>query len=389
MHPPATSAYSNSGERTRLPVLAGYVPVIDGLRAVSIAFVLLSHYSMFDQTASWLYSFGTSLGELGVSIFFVISGYLITGLLLREEDCNGRIDLPRFYGRRFLRIFPAAYTFILVILILSVAGIITVAPHTYLASLLYIRNFVGNGHETAHLWSLAVEEQFYLLWPTALVFLRPSKRLRIASLAVCLILAWRTFLVLGSHLRYGAVYERTDVRLDTILVGCILALLVRNKCFAKWNQYILSNAAVGWAGCLTVALAFWAGNRWPVFASVEWSIIPVGIGLAINCVLQSKDTWVTQLLRLKPVIFLGKLSYSLYLWQQLFLGPVAGKMAPLRSFPLNLAFAFTLALASYYIVEKPALRLKDRRFGVRRADADATRLRAPSAGPLAVAAEGS
>ncbi len=374
--------------RTPRAGLSGYVPAIDGLRAISIGLVLLAHLLMFDQRVQSFYSFGAKAGDIGVSIFFVISGYLITGLLLREEDCNGRIDLGRFYGRRFLRIFPAAYTFLLVILVLAVTGVIVVAPHTYLASLLYIRNMVGRGHETAHLWSLAIEEQFYLLWPTALVLCAPAKRLRMVSLVVCAILPWRIFLVLGSHLPDGAVYRRTDLRVDTVLVGCVLALLVRTEGFAKWNSRLLSHPAVGWMSCFLVALASWLAARWPAFAGVECTIVPLAIGLGINSVLQSTDSWVGKFLRLPPVIFVGKLSYSLYLWQQLFLGPIENKMAPFRVFPINLILVFLFALFSYYLVEKPALRLKDRRFGVRRAGAGTIRECAPASEPLVVAAQG-
>ncbi|HUJ40888.1 MAG TPA: acyltransferase [Candidatus Acidoferrales bacterium] len=372
----------------RLPGLGSYVPAIDGLRAISIAFVLFSHYSLFDQKALSVSSAGMNLGELGVSVFFVISGYLITGLLLREEDCNGRIDLGRFYGRRFLRIIPAAYTFLLVILVLAASGFIEIAPHTYLASLFYFRNLIGRGHETAHLWSLAIEEQFYLLWPTSLVLLAPAKRLRVVSLLILAALPWRIFQVLFCHLPEGVVYERTDLRIDTILFGCMLALLIRTPGFSRWNTRLKASPVLGWAGCLTVVLATWASIHWPAFVAVALSLIPLGITLAVFRVIQSSDSFVGRFLCLRPVVFLGKLSYSLYLWQQLFLGPIEGRLAPLRAFPINIALAFLLALSSYYVVERPALRLKDRRFGVRRGDAVARQVYTPASEPASVAAEG-
>ena len=384
----ATSARGVSGDLTRLPGLGSYVPAIDGLRAISITFVLLSHYSIFDQTTPWLYSFGTSFGELGVSIFFVISGYLITGLLLREEDCNGRIDLARFYGRRFLRIFPAAYTFLLAILLLAVAGIIEVAPHTYVASLLYFRNLVGRGHETAHLWSLAIEEQFYLLWPMALVLCAPAKRLRMAAIVILVALPWRAYQVIFGHLPDGVVYHRTDLRIDTILFGCLLALLLRTPGFAKWNARLLANPAVGWVGCLMVALTSWAAIRWPVFMALECSIVPLGIVMAIHRVVQSSGSWFGKLLCLPPVVFVGKLSYSLYLWQQLFMGPIEGRFAPLRAFPINIVLSFLFALFSYYVVERPALRLKDRRFGVRRTTANTRQVYGSASQVLPLTANG-
>jgi len=293
--------------------------------------------------------------------------------------------LARFYGRRFLRIFPAAYTFLLVILLLAVTGIIEIAPHTYLASIFYFRNLIGRGHETAHLWSLAIEEQFYLLWPTALVLCARAKRLRMVLLVILAALPWRIFQLLFCRLSDGVVYQRTDLRIDTILFGCLLALLIRTPGFARWNTRLLANPAVGWTGCLMVALASWAAIRWPVFAAAECSIVPLGITLAVFRVIQSSDTLIGRFLCVRPVVFLGKLSYSLYLWQQLFLGPIEGRLAPVRTFPINIALAFLFA---FYVVERPALRLKDRRFGVRRTAADTRQVYTPATEPLPVAAEG-
>ena len=142
---------------------SAYVPGLDGIRALAIGLVLFSHSVIFDEFTA-LHAVGNAAGHAGVAVFFVLSGYLITTLLLREEDRTGGISVRLFYLRRSLRLFPALWLYLLVVGAIWLAGGLPQLPwHDFVSSLLYIRNFLGRGHETSHLWSLSIEEQFYLL----------------------------------------------------------------------------------------------------------------------------------------------------------------------------------------------------------------------------------
>lgn len=173
----------------------GYVSGLDGIRAVAVGLVLFSHSVIYDEF-TWLEPIGLGAGYAGVALFFVLSGYLITALLLREEDRTGGISLKLFYLRRSLRLFPALWLYLLIVWMIWRVGLLPHHPwHSFVASLLYIRNLVGQGHETAHLWSLSIEEQFYLLWPLVFVAFPKRNRLRLvlALSGIFGITAWRVY----------------------------------------------------------------------------------------------------------------------------------------------------------------------------------------------------
>jgi peptidoglycan/LPS O-acetylase OafA/YrhL len=216
----------------------GYLPTLDGWRAVAILAVLLDHaveYSSLRQYPK-LVSFAHT-GPNGVSLFFAISGFLICSRLLEEDRAFGQISLRGFYIRRACRILPPALFYLIVIGILSVLGLIVVSPGEWWSSVLFFRNYLpeswisrGWGAYTVHYWSLAVEEHFYLLWPAALVLLGKA-RARWFALALSIAVAgWR---ILDFHKHWldrlipGLLFgSRTDVRLDALLLGCVAALIL-------------------------------------------------------------------------------------------------------------------------------------------------------------------
>src|SRR4029453_9090916 len=165
------------------------IPSLDGLRAISIAFVFFGHlagtrgFPLSTQTGN-----ATGLAELGVHVFFVISGYLITRLLLEEIDRNGRIDLRRFYLRRTLRIFPPYYTLLALLFIADIAGFVGLHRHDVLRAMTYTTNYAPDrSWYVGHTWSLSVEEQFYLLWPAVMLLVRPRKAIVVAAAVVLLV----------------------------------------------------------------------------------------------------------------------------------------------------------------------------------------------------------
>jgi peptidoglycan/LPS O-acetylase OafA/YrhL len=347
--------------RAEAPAPGGYIPVLDGLRAVSIGLVLVGHMLDRERPTSWAVDVGFRISSTGVSVFFVVSGYLITLLLLREERRRGSISLRGFYFRRVLRIFPAFYAYLLVFAALAMSGFIPgVRWYDYVASICYIRNIFGRAQETSHLWSLSLEEQFYLIWPTLMVLVAARRRLGLLAWAFVGFTAWRIFLIATGRTNWWKLYVYPDQRLDTILVGCGLALLLGGERFERLSRSVLER---GWfAAASAVALVVWLVVAWsiPWSGAVEHTTIAVGIVCLVHWLIRRPDSAVSRALRRPPLLFLGRLSYSLYLWQELFLARRTPELDAIRRFPADLILTFACALASYYVVERPFLALKDR-----------------------------
>jgi peptidoglycan/LPS O-acetylase OafA/YrhL len=173
------------------------LPSLDGWRAVAILLVLLSHWwatGGADNIPRWIRPI-TGQGDLGVRIFLVLSGLLITHLLLEENDSYGSIDLRSFYIRRVLRIFPVYFAFLLLLATLSAFGLYYDDVATWIGALTFTRNVIGKGNSaTGHLWSLAVEEQFYFVWPSTMMAAKLGNRPRIAMTALITTVVAVTFL---------------------------------------------------------------------------------------------------------------------------------------------------------------------------------------------------
>jgi peptidoglycan/LPS O-acetylase OafA/YrhL len=354
-------------QATRAPgrPASGYIPVLDGLRAVSIGLVILGHVLFRDQAdlPPPLGALGEQFAWFGVNVFFVISGYLITLLLLREERRYGSISLKDFYARRALRIFPAFYTYLAVVTALVAARVVVdVPPHDLVASALYIRNIFGRAAETRHLWSLSLEEQFYWIWPGVLVLVAARRRLGVLAWAIAGFTAWRAFLIATGRTDFGKLYTRPDQRMDTILVGCGLALLVGGVRFERISRAVLER---GWFAAATLAaLVVWLGwGRAIPYADAVWQTTTAALtALLAHWLMRNADAPGARLLQVPAMLFIGRLSYSLYLWQQMFLCEPTPRLEAIRSFPLDLLLTAAFALASYFWVERPLLALKDRRF---------------------------
>ena len=343
------------GVRSRLPGL-------DGLRAFAVVWVMLLHAG-YQADFPWGLRGFADRGAHGVTVFFVLSGFLITGLLLEEEDRHGRFSLRDFYVRRAFRILPPVLLVLAGLAVVSVFVPLGVSGWDGFACLFFFRNLVEGSYYTEHFWSLAIEEQFYLLWPP-LLFCIPRSRRWVVTAGLCAFApVWRQ-IQMEWHGAQHLNWSRADLLYDALLMGALLALTRRHGGFRRVTRGLASSGSflclLG--GCL-VASALTV----PLPRYLEPGRIPlelVGIAMGIQGVVEGRASWMGRALNWGPVAWLGRISYSLYLWQQIFLAKeplFAG-----QRFPWNLVWVVGLALVSYYGVEQPALRWRARFLARRR-----------------------
>jgi peptidoglycan/LPS O-acetylase OafA/YrhL len=305
-------------------------------------------------------------GHLGVYMFFVLSGYLITYLLRKEWEAHTRISLRNFYARRVLRIFPAFYGYLAVLAFLTAMGTLSIAWTQFLSAGLFAWNYkhiwdhasgAGNWF-LGHLWSLSLEEQFYLLWPVTLLVVGMR---RAAVVPVVLIL----FLPLLRVVTYflwpearGQLPMMVHTSADRLMFGCLLALWDGRPRLERTMQVcrhpVWAILATGFLILVSPALLRHFGGAYnlPIGQTLDGLLI----AFLVAWLLRNSGCFASRLLNSQPLVCIGVLSYSLYLWQQLFLTPLNKSWTGL--FPLNLFCAFGAAALSYYAVELPTLRLR-------------------------------
>jgi peptidoglycan/LPS O-acetylase OafA/YrhL len=337
-----------------------HLPILDGLRAVAVFSVILFHAGL------------PAPGGLGVLMFFVISGFLITWLLLRENATYGEISLKNFYFRRFLRIFPAFYVYAALLIFLSLIFRKHIVWAQAIAALIYVNNYYqalyGDPNTAfSHTWSLGIEEQFYLTWPALFVILRRTKQTLVRLVTALILVAWvyRAALQFLFHVHQGWFYEAFDARFDHLLVGCLLALIlfdsVRNARLARYcsrGDVLLATLAVL---ILSVLLEFRYGSGYR--DSVAFIVDPLLIAVIIPMLIAQRHKAAVRWLETSPIRYIGRISYSLYLYQQLVIEPA---MKFFRWTPLSMRVALAcgavvaVASLSYFGIEQPFQKLKIR-----------------------------
>jgi peptidoglycan/LPS O-acetylase OafA/YrhL len=324
----------STGENWKL----GRRPALDGLRGVAIALVLLAHSQ---------HGFAESSGAVGVTAFFTLSGFLITSGLLEQIDGAGHVSLKRFWSRRVRRLVPALWLYVLATSVLSALGVVgfITSPPVIITTLVYalnwVRAFVAVPESVAITWSLAVEEQFYLLWPLAFLAARRWPRFPIYAAAVGVLVApLLRFAMWGSGGGADRIYYGTQGHMDALLLGCLLAYWVRTRrSLPRWA------APVAWAVLVGCSLA----SRGAFSILALPTLVPLASCALIVWCMSPRAAMTNPAAR-----WLGQRSYGIYLFHY----PLLMIVTPIYGVPVwvTLPAALLVSEVSYRFVEQPFLR---------------------------------
>ena len=352
----------------RSDATAFYRPELDALRCFAFLLVFVTHavpasatvLSRLGPAAPWARA-AVEAGAFGVDLFFCLSAYLITELLLRERRSRGRLDVGAFYARRVLRIWPLYYAALLLAVLLP--GPEMPARHAVAFALL-----VGNWSAAAWgfpaswaapLWSVSIEEQFYLAWPLVVARLDERRLALVALLLLAIASATRVILAAGGA-AHPAVWTNTLARLDPIALGALLALVLRGRA-PMLGLAARAALLVGGLIALVATRRWLALDGWEALAT--YPVAGLASAALLVGVLGGDDRmpW----LRWRPLVWLGRISYGLYVvhrlaidlaWQGTLRGIVPAWAGPVVALALSVA----IAAASYRWLESPFLRLKQR-----------------------------
>ncbi len=342
---------------------ASYLPNFDGWRAIAVGLVIVNH------TSYWLNPTGRGTkslflflarGAYGVQLFFAISGYLITSRLLDDVNHSGRINYKAFYLRRAFRILPPVFLFLGTLALLKQFGFVEATNRDFVASLLFYRNFLTSGSWfTQHFWSLAVEEQFYFVWPLTIAFLfvpyRTPHKLITLGLALALWSEWGT-----KGIDLGAIHYkllngyRTDVQFSGLIFGGVAAIMRNDKRYDAFFKGI-SERWVLFACASAMAISTWA--RFPFGGLVFATLAPILILTRIS----RPDTKWHHFLEQPWIRWVGQRSFGIYVWQQLFMGgaaPILGSYV--LSYLIRIALILLVTALTYRFIEKPLVGLGHR-----------------------------
>lgn len=343
----------------------GYIPGLDGLRAISVFIVIIAHMGLEHIVP----------GGFGVTVFFFISGFLITRLLIAEHEKKGRIGLRDFYIRRFVRLYPA----LLFMVFATTAAYMMIGwggPKLleFLSAVFYGTNIyqvsVRAGGELpfmpwTHLWSLAVEEHFYLVFPLFMVAMAGRWRRAAWGLGgvIIAVLLWRYVILTGTRLApEDYSYMMTDARLDSLAWGCLLSVLLHHLRDAARLRWLIGYVPLA-LGFAAILISFFIRDetfRFTLRFTVQGAALFV---LVLNLYFFAPLRFAFSILDWKPLAWFGMVSYALYLWHVPIIDMCVRAMGDsLSSRLIALPISVALAAISFYIVEKPFIKLR-KKFG--------------------------
>ncbi|TAK97441.1 MAG: acyltransferase [Aquabacterium sp.] len=302
------------------------IPGLDFLRAISVLMVLVDHSGM-----TWLGPIALFNGGIGVEIFFVLSGFLITWMLLHELDKHQDINLLDFYRRRAARLLPAFYAYVLLGITYLTLRHLPVPWDAVVAACLYVLNYYQGltgaaTHFLSPCWSLAVEEQFYLLWPFALLALFRHRIRMVPFMCTVIVAVWlcRPILMWVFDVPDAYLYRALETRADHLAVGCVLAMLLRQQ---FWLEVSARLARRKWVLPALAALLITSATLQQIQAykySLGYALEPLLIGFMIPLVIlrSSENSWFAKLANFRSIVTIGQISYGMYLVHPLLMYPI-------------------------------------------------------------------
>jgi peptidoglycan/LPS O-acetylase OafA/YrhL len=304
-----------------------------------------------------LWSPFAGLQGLGVKIFFVISGFLITSMLTRELDQTSGIDTNKFLIRRSLRIFPAYFTFVAIVGLLALADVLPVSATSVYHALTFGTNFLTTGGDwyLGHLWSMAVQEQFYFVWPLVILW---GGRRSASILALLVAIGIPILRVVNATSAPEAFsIHGHGASFDTIAIGCLLALHRDRLTSTRWCNRLVESRVV-------IPALFVAGNGAGLIGYrpsvlVHHTLVGIAIALGIEWCVRHPHGRIGTVLNSRLMVATGSASFSLYLWQQIFISEQFAKY-----FPLNVVVAVIVGVASYRFIERPVAALWPKAHGL-------------------------
>ncbi|HIA54316.1 MAG TPA: acyltransferase [Candidatus Melainabacteria bacterium] len=357
--PAGRGGAATSGDNSVEWLQSGRIPRLDGLRGIAIILVLLahSHSTTGFQPDIPVVRTILGMGTVGVDLFFVISGFLITTLMLREVERHGSLNLRAFYVRRSLRIFPAYFTYLFFLFLLQTIGRVDLSSTDWITALTYIVNFnADRPWEIGHIWSLSIEEHFYLLWPMLFCLVGHRSAARSCAIVIVLVCLLRCVLVVVPY-DLTIDLKWTFLRIDTIAFGCLLACVVRKD---SWRKVLDNIIHFRWTGALLLMALIVAlvipDFSWRLSIAVATCLKSISLTGLVWLAVRWNDSRIGSFLQMRWLERIGVMSYSIYLWQQLFLHPHDSSFV--QTFPQNVLLAVFVGFLSYRLVETPFLKAK-------------------------------
>jgi peptidoglycan/LPS O-acetylase OafA/YrhL len=340
-----------------------YFYSLNGLRGLSITSVLLGHIS----SKNWIFNDLEKIfflrpfigviqdSQMGVNLFFIISGFLITSIIISEEKITGKINLKNFFFKRIIRIFPVYFALLFVYLIFHLLGIIFIPKESWITAITYTKYFNWKvDWYTAHGWSLSIEEHFYLVWPLIFYFFKNFRR-KIIFFIIIMVPFIRYF----SHKYHITGINNLTIlyRIDAIAFGCLIAFY-KNYLIKKINTiyFIISLfIIVFFEEFLSLLKVLNLNNLMLSEGHRHGLVINICLSMVLIYSVFGPKKIMFKILNSKVLSFVGTISYSIYIWQQPFL---SDNNYWINNLPQSIILVFLISILSYYLIEKPFLRLK-------------------------------
>lgn len=340
---------------------------LDGIRGIAVGTVILAHTGMYSRFINngWLTDRTQVLlfGGTGVYIFFVLSGFLITTLLVREYEANGSISVRNFYIRRVYRIFPLYFLVVGLTALFTLFGLAGIPREAFYYALTYTYNFVPREYYSGllgHTWSLGVEEHFYLIWPVlfSLFFGYRTRTLVLGSVVVIFVFHYLQDHVLPPLSVYYYINRWTITAGAPILMGVVTALALESGRYKGVVRKFMAARVTLFFGCI----AFFHTAIFGISSyAMRMNVMACGAALIIAWVSLNQRGTLVKALEFRPLRYIGIISYGLYMWQGFFLGTGPRRIAGVEWPPSPLAGFILLCIVaplSYHCFEKPILQMK-------------------------------